>query len=416
MFRAGRTTLAPIRMSPRLATKVRRSIYRGRLMKTSDKGRPFLARTRFLVIALVVGAIYSYGWRVTEINLGELVRDFHLVKPLVRDPLQPDLFTVETEAITVEASFLLSENSPLSSTQPLFSPVDGAEILLSRQKGKIGDTVTVTGTHLLAEKPGQLFWVNSIEQEFPLGSFTTDARGEFSMTFEVPESARGEEQIVRAVLSWNTGGWHVSHTLKLTADKMVETLFLALMATTLAVLIAAPLSFLGARNLMTRHLPGTTVYYFTRTVFNVLRSVEPLIMAILFAVWVGIGPFAGMLALAVHSVATLGKLFSEQIESVDPGPLEAIAATGASPVQVVLYGVVPQIVPQFLALTFYRWDINVRMSTIIGFVGGGGIGFLLQQWINLLKYHEAGTALLAIACVVITLDIASARIREKILR
>ena len=139
-------------------------------------------------------------------------------------------------------------------------------------------------------------------------------------------------------------------------------------------------------------------------------------MAILFAVWVGIGPFAGMLALAVHSVATLGKLFSEQIESVDPGPLEAIAATGASPVQVVLYGVVPQIVPQFLALTFYRWDINVRMSTIIGFVGGGGIGFLLQQWINLLKYHEAGTALLAIACVVITLDIASARIREKILR
>jgi len=101
---------------------------------------------------------------------------------------------------------------------------------------------------------------------------------------------------------------------------------------------------------------------------------------------------------------------------VDRGPLEAIAATGASPVQVVLYGVVPQVVPQFLALTFYRWDINVRMSTIIGFVGGGGIGFLLQQWINLLKYHQAGTALLAIACVVIALDIVSARVREKILR
>jgi len=381
-------------------------------MKTSDNGRPFLARTRFLVIALVVAAVYSYGWRVTEINLGELVRDFHLVKPLVRDLLQPDLFTMETESVIVEAPFLLSKNASVSSS----GPKEGAKILLSRQHGKIGDTVSVTGTHLLAEKPGQLFWVNSIEQEFPLGSFTTDANGEFSMTFAVPESARGEEQFVRAVLTWNTGGWHVSHALKLTADKMVETLFLALMATTLAVLIAAPLSFLGARNLMTRHLPGTTVYYMTRTAFNVLRSVEPLILAILFAVWVGIGPFAGMLALAVHSVATLGKLFSEQIESVDPGPLEAIAATGASPVQVVLYGVVPQIVPQFLALTFYRWDINVRMSTIIGFVGGGGIGFLLQQWINLLKYHEAGTALLAIACVVITLDIASARIREKILR
>jgi phosphonate transport system permease protein len=376
--------------------------------------RPYIARTRFLVIFLVVAAIYSYGWRVTEIDLKELARDFHLVKPLVRDLLQPDLFTAETESVTTEARFQLSENSSTSYTKPL--PKEGAKILLSLEQGKIGDTVTVTGTHLLPEKTGQLFWVNSIEQEFPLGSFTTDASGEFSMTIVVPESARGEEQIVRAVLTWNTGGWHASHTLKLTADKMVETLFLALMATTLAVLIAVPLSFLGARNLMTRHLPGTTVYYFTRTVFNVLRSVEPLIMAILFAVWVGIGPFAGMLALAVHSIATLGKLFSEQIESVDPGPLEAIAATGASPVQVVLYGVVPQIVPQFLALTFYRWDINVRMSTIIGFVGGGGIGFLLQQWINLLKYHEAGTALLAIACVVITLDVASARIREKILR
>ncbi|GJL78542.1 MAG: hypothetical protein NPINA01_15310 [Nitrospinaceae bacterium] len=385
-------------------------------MPSLNTGRPLIARTRFLVIALVLGAVYSYGWRVTEIDLRELVRDFHLVKPLVRDLLQPDLLTFETESMTVEAPFFLSGNSFFTHSNPAPSPSTEAAILLSRKKGKIGDAVRVTGSHLPPEKHGQVFWVNAIEQEFPLGSFTTDAQGKFFLSFVVPESARGKEQTVRAVLTWKTGGWQVSHTLKLTAEKMVETLFLALMATTLAVLVAAPLSFLGARNLMTRHLPGTTVYYFTRTMFNVLRSIEPLIMAILFAVWVGIGPFAGMLALAVHSIATLGKLFSEQIESVEPGPLEAIAATGASPVQVVLYGVVPQIVPQFLALTFYRWDINVRMSTIIGFVGGGGIGFLLQQWINLLKYNEAGTALLAIACVVITLDIASARIREKILR
>ena len=106
---------------------------------------------------------------------------------------------------------------------------------------------------------------------------------------------------MRAVLSWKTGEWHASHTLKLTIDKMVETLFLALMATTMAVLFAVPLSFLGARNLMTRHLPGTAVYYCVRTGFNLMRSIEPLIMAILFAVWVGIGPFAGMLALGVHS-------------------------------------------------------------------------------------------------------------------
>ncbi|HAX46009.1 MAG TPA: phosphonate ABC transporter, permease protein PhnE, partial [Nitrospina sp.] len=101
--------------------------------------------------------------------------------------------------------------------------------------------------------------------------------------------------------------------------------------------------------------------------------------------------------------------------SIDPGPVEAITATGATPVQVVLFAVIPQVFPQFLALTFYRWDINVRMSTIIGFVGGGGIGFLLQQWINLLQYNQAGTALLAIACVVIILDMISARVREKII-
>jgi phosphonate transport system permease protein len=186
------------------------------------------------------------------------------------------------------------------------------------------------------------------------------------------------------------------------------------MATTLGIFLAGPLSFLGARNLMTHNKVGTSIYYSIRTLFNVLRSIEPLIMAILFAVWVGIGPFAGMLALGLHSTAALGKLFSEQIESIDPGPVEAITATGARPLQVVLYGVLPQVVPQFLALGFYRWDINVRMSTIIGFVGGGGIGFLLQQWINLLQYNQAGTALLAIAIVVISLDMISARLREKI--
>lgn len=385
-------------------------------MKTPDKGRPFIARTRFLVIALLIGSVYSYGWRVTEIDLGELVRDFHLVKPLVSELLQPDLVTMEVESTTVETSFYLTSSIPTKPPKTPLPDAGTARVTLSMPKGAIGDSLTIRGANLPPKKPGRLFWVNSIEQEFPLGDFSTDANGKFSMKIEVPESARGEKQIVRAILTWKTGGWHVSHTLKLTAGKMVETLFLALMATTMAVLIAVPLSFLGARNLMTRHLPGTAVYYCVRTGFNVLRSIEPLIMAILFAVWVGIGPFAGILALGVHSIAALGKLFSEQIESVERGPLEAITATGATPLQVALYGVVPQIVPQFLALTFYRWDINVRMSTIIGFVGGGGIGFLLQQWINLLKYNQAGTALLAIACVVITLDIASAKIREKILQ
>ena len=159
---------------------------------------------------------------------------------------------------------------------------------------------------------------------------------------------------------------------------------------------------------------GMTLYNTSRSILNTLRSIEPLIMGIVFVIWVGVGPFAGVLALTLHSIAALGKLYSEQIESIDTGPLEAIQATGATWVQTIIYGVVPQIVPPYIAFTMYRWDINVRMSTIIGFVGGGGIGFLLQQQINLLRYRDAGVAVLAIAIVVSILDYASATFRERI--
>ena len=274
--------------------------------------------------------------------------------------------------------------------------------------------MTIAGLRLKLNSKGTLFWVNEIEQEFPLGNFTTDATGNFQKDVTVPPSARGNRQTVKAVITWPEGPLQASETLLLTIEKMVETLFLALMATTFAILIAIPLSLLASRNLMMGNFLGTLIYYSVRTTLNLLRSIEPLVMAILFVVWVGIGPFAGVLALGVHSIAALVKLFSEQIESIDTGPVEAITAVGANPIQVVVFGVLPQVILPFLALSFYRWDINVRMSTIIGFVGGGGIGFLLQQWINLLQYNEAGTALLAIAIVVITLDTLSAKIRAHI--
>ncbi len=158
---------------------------------------------------------------------------------------------------------------------------------------------------------------------------------------------------------------------------------------------------------------GSVLYNITRTILNALRSIEPLIMGLVFVIWVGIGPFAGVLALALHSIASLGKLYSEQIETIDNGPIEALQSTGANRLQTIMYAVVPQIIPSYIAFTMYRWDINVRMSTIIGFVGGGGIGFLLQQQINLLRYRDAGVAVLAIAIVVSILDYASAAIRER---
>ena len=158
---------------------------------------------------------------------------------------------------------------------------------------------------------------------------------------------------------------------------------------------------------------GLVVYNATRTLLNVMRAVEPLIMVIVIAVWVGIGPFAGVLALSLHTVAALGKLFSEDVETISAGPMEAVTATGATRLQMIIYAVVPQIVPTYVSLTMYRWDINVRMSTIIGFAGGGGIGFLLQQNANLLRYREASAQILAIALVVTAMDYLSTYLRQK---
>ncbi len=160
---------------------------------------------------------------------------------------------------------------------------------------------------------------------------------------------------------------------------------------------------------------GLTIYSITRSILNILRSIEPLIMGIVFVVWVSLGPFAGIMALTLHSIAALGKLFSEQVEGISEGPIEAITATGASRLQMIVFAVVPQIVPPFTAFALYRWDINVRMSTIIGFVGGGGIGFVLSQNIQQLRYRQASVMMLAIAIVVMALDYASSKVRSRII-
>ncbi len=158
---------------------------------------------------------------------------------------------------------------------------------------------------------------------------------------------------------------------------------------------------------------GMVIYYATRTFLNGLRSIEALVMAIVFVIAVGIGPFAGMMALGLHTIVSLAKLYSEQVESIMAGPLEAIQATGANRLQTIIYAVIPQIIPPYISYTMYRWDINVRMSTIIGFVGGGGIGFLLQQNINLLNYRAASAQMFAIAIVVASMDYVSSVLREK---
>lgn len=193
---------------------------------------------------------------------------------------------------------------------------------------------------------------------------------------------------------------------------MVVTIFTAFMATVIAVPLSFLLSFPAARNVMGRGVAARTVYYVLRAFLNIMRSMEPIIWAIVFSVWVGIGPFAGMLALVIHTIASLTKQYSEQIEDVDDGPIEAISATGAGRLQVLWFAIVPQCVIPFLSFTIYRWDINVRMATIIGFVGGGGIGTLLTQYQGLARYHEVGTLIILITAVVWMLDVVSSRVRQ----
>jgi len=199
-------------------------------------------------------------------------------------------------------------------------------------------------------------------------------------------------------------------------SQMISTLFQALLATTLGAAAAIPFSFLAARNLIGRGRLSHWLYSLTRGIFNLLRSIEALLYVAIFFYWVGFGNFAGMLALAITTFGLIGKLFSEAMENIDAGPLEAITATGATRLQAIVYGVLPQIIPPFVSYSIYQWDINVRMATVVGLAGGGGIGNLLyNDYFAFSKYRSAGTAVALIVIVVAVMDFASAKIRERMI-
>jgi len=218
----------------------------------------------------------------------------------------------------------------------------------------------------------------------------------------------GAKRIFTALLNPN---WNILQDAVFAA---VETIYMAFIATAVALPVAFILAFFAARNLMSGSRTTLAVYSTVRFFLNVSRSIEPLVWAIIFSVWVGIGPFAGMLALCLHSVSSLSKLYSEQIENVSNGPIEAMMATGAHPIQVIWFGVVPQIILPYLSFTIYRWDINVRMATVIGLVGGGGIGTMLMQYQGLAKWNEVGMLVIVIAFIVWVMDYMSSKIREAI--
>ena len=607
------------------------------------KSSPSIVRTLgkiALVVAIVI--VYAYGLQVTKVDLEkpqEAKRQEQLTN-ILRGLAHPDLISYEIDRLTVDAPIKV----PCDGNPP---PVPAAEpgqpsISLSSNCAEPGDKITVTGTGFQPDEDVFIFFVpfaptakDEVELKLATRAVPTDENGNFSEEVTLKQDRVSENvQTIRAVVNRRVGGPKPSTALKETWEKIIETVFLAFIATTLGVLLAVPLSFLAARNLMLqvtsnvikflasmiimpigaylgylifvklsaigaqlvgggapppkeavlwtvaplvglavaqsagsrafwktvqrwlvsvvvavvvvillsalgqlgrqagltlkhslggwsffgnfllifsdaivlglpalgaliglfslnplsnrvlepllpklpratkklmgvgfgavagaiffgiitaalnwfyqfgelsqvivipaiigavlfaagalvmdpdREIPtGMFVYYTLRTIMNTFRSIEPLVMVVAFAVWVGIGPFAGVMALGLHTIVALGKLYSEQVENISTGPIEAITATGANRLQTIIYAVIPQIVPPYIAFTLYRWDINVRMSTIIGFGGGGGIGFLLSQNINLLKYRQASVNMIAIAIVVASLDYLSAKVREKI--
>lgn len=588
----------------------------------------------FVLAALV---IYAYGFQVTDVNLDEIqseTRQTRLAR-IIRALFRPDLFEYEREEFQVNTP--ISVPCPAGGVQPTPPPTAGEPYLvLTPPCADPRAEVTVEGFNFEPNTVGPLNFIPPSGVSLTMTDVETDSDGHFVVSARLPNRPSDEVQTIRAITRRNVGAPMWSQNARDTWSKIIETVFLALLATTLATILAVPISFFAARNLMrdvttslastalailawpagivigasvtgwvgqvsrmltaslaihvgaiivgplliwgaarwavppeerrvptiwlrlarqaallvavvisvlalflvaqlasdlgaalrdrlgalgflgeffadlgdivsllivpiaalaagavvgslasrlgqmlnehasgglwytlhfglgilggtvlglliggaigwlyeiadpvfTRALPaalgglgglalavrtragrpvaiGLTIYYITRTILNALRSIEALIVALVMVVWVGLGPFAGALALALHSIAAGSKLYSEQVESIMPGPLEAIKATGATRLQTIIYAVIPQIIPPYISFTMYRWDINVRMSTIIGFVGGGGIGFLLQQNMNLLNYRGASAQILAIAIVVATMDYISSRLRER---
>jgi phosphonate transport system permease protein len=189
----------------------------------------------------------------------------------------------------------------------------------------------------------------------------------------------------------------------------LKTVEIALLGTAVAAGLALPLGFLSARNVAPR-----AVFYPARTVLNFFRSVDTLVYALVFVAAVGLGPFPGVLAVVAYTTTSLAKLYSEAIEGIDPGPVDAVTATGATRLQVLRHGVLPQVLPLFLSYVLYRLETNIRAATVLGFVGAGGIGFYLQTYLRMIDYPAASTTLLVTVAMVMIVDATSSRLRARL--
>jgi phosphonate transport system permease protein len=191
---------------------------------------------------------------------------------------------------------------------------------------------------------------------------------------------------------------------------LLDTLAMSIAGTALAVLFSLPLALMAAPNTS----PNALIYRVTRVFLAAFRSVPEIILGILFVAVVGFGALPGVLALALHSTGMVAKFYAEAIEHVDPKPLEAANAAGASRLQVITHAVLPQVLPQLADITIYRWEYHFRASAVLGIVGAGGIGFELMAALRLIKYDEVSALLLSILACVLVVDSIGAALRRKL--
>jgi phosphonate transport system permease protein len=189
--------------------------------------------------------------------------------------------------------------------------------------------------------------------------------------------------------------------------EMVITVHIALWGTVLAVVCAVPCGLLSAANLV-----PAWVYQPVRRLMDACRAINEMVFAMLFIVAVGLGPFAGVMALWVHTTGVLAKLFAEGVEAIDPRPMEGVRATGANALEEILYGVIPQVLPLWISYSLYRFESNVRSASVVGMVGAGGIGVILHEVIRSFEYAQTAAVLLIIIVSVTLIDLLSARIRQ----
>lgn len=203
---------------------------------------------------------------------------------------------------------------------------------------------------------------------------------------------------------------------------MLETIQMAIIALVLSIIIAVPLSFMSSRNILDILIPSNTtlhvgikklIYGFSTLMANIFRSINEIIWALIFVSAVGLGPMAGILALAIHTAGVLSKLLSEGNEAIDPGPVEALATTGAGFIKVLVYAVLPQTMPHFVSMALYRFESDVRSASILGFVGAGGIGFYLFDKMRGFENGDVCTIIIIIVITVWMLDRVSAIIRKR---